>query len=213
MSWSLGEIEGLARKASRGGGFDWGMAEEAGKAVRWLASMGLPGPEALDAFLIAHDRTPHAQMRPVDVTASVWTSAGGAVCPISAGVALCDIAQDAGLPGEIQIPDCAYPLLLVPFVSAASEDGGHALQLIWEGGEFACASDIRGQTSAPMAPMGRALIRRGTAPGLPLPECQLRYDLDAEPAARLTELARRTHAPDTDASRLSGAGAGLSDND
>ncbi len=213
MSWSLGEIEGLARKAARGAGFDWGMAEEAGKAVRWLASLGLPGPEALDAFLAAYDRTPHAQMRPVDVTAPVWTAAGGAVCPISAGVALCDIAQDAGLPSEIQIPDCAYPLLLAPFVSAASEDGGHALLLAWEGGEFACASEIRRQTPAPMTPMGRAFIRQGTAPGLPVPGCQLRYELDAEPAARLTELARRTHAPDTDASRISGAGAGLNDND
>ncbi len=213
MSWSLGEIEGLARKAARGAGFDWGMAEEAGKAVRWLAGLGLPGPEVLDAFLAAYDRTPHAQMRPIDVTASIWTAAGGPLCPISAGAALCDIAQDAGLPGEIEIPDCAHPLLLIPFVAAASEDGGHALHVVWEGGEFAFASDVRGLATAPMAPTGRALIRRGPAPDLPLPGCQLRYDPDAAATARLTDLARRTYAPDTDASRISGAGAGLSDND
>ncbi|WP_113911817.1 DUF3726 domain-containing protein [Roseovarius dicentrarchi] len=213
MSWSLGEIEGLARKAARGAGFDWGMAEEAGKAVRWLAGIGLPGPEVLDAYLRAYDRTPHAQMRPVDVTAQVWTAAGGAVCPISAGAALCDIAQDAGLPAEIRIAHCAHPLLLVPFIAAASEDGGHALHLIWEGGEFAFAADIRGTARTPMAPSGRPHILRAAAPDLPLPECQLRYDLDPEPAARLTEFSRRTLAPETEASRASGAGAGLNDND
>ncbi|MCQ0092290.1 DUF3726 domain-containing protein [Roseovarius sp. M141] len=213
MTWSLGEIEGLARKAARGAGFDWGMAEEAGKAVRWLAGLGLPGPEVLDAFLAAYDRTPHAQMRPMDVTAPTWTAAGGPLCPISAGAALCDIAQDAGLPGDIAIPECACPLLLIPFVAAASEDGGHALHVVWEGGEFAFASDIRGHATVPMALMGRAVIRRGTAPDLPLPRCQLRYDLDSAPAARLTDLARRTYAPDTEASRTSGAGSGLSDND
>ena len=30
MSWSLGEIEGLAKKATRGAGYSWGLAEEAG---------------------------------------------------------------------------------------------------------------------------------------------------------------------------------------
>ena len=37
MSHSLGEVEALARKAARGGGYSWGMAEEAGFAVRWAS--------------------------------------------------------------------------------------------------------------------------------------------------------------------------------
>ncbi len=213
MTWSLGEIEGLARKAARGGGFDWGLAEEAGKAVRRLASLGLPGPEALAAFLATHDRTPHGRMRPIDTGAPVWQAAGGALCPISAGAALCDIAQDEGLPPRITLDTCLWPLLLLPFVAAAAEDGGHALRSTWEGGDFSFAAEIRGSAPGAMRDMGRVVIRRDEAPNLPLAQCRLRYDLDAAAAACLTELAHRTYAPDSDASRASGAGAGLSDND
>ncbi len=53
MSWSLNEIEGLARKAARGSGLSWGLAEEAGKATRWLCAAGLPGADALAGLLTA----------------------------------------------------------------------------------------------------------------------------------------------------------------
>ena len=36
MSWSLSEIGALATKAARGSGMDWGLADEAGYAVKWL---------------------------------------------------------------------------------------------------------------------------------------------------------------------------------
>ena len=37
MTWSLNEIESLAKKAARGAGLDWGLAEEAGKTTRcWV---------------------------------------------------------------------------------------------------------------------------------------------------------------------------------
>ncbi|MGC1487905.1 MAG: DUF3726 domain-containing protein, partial [Albidovulum sp.] len=51
--YSQSEIEALGIKAARGAGYDWGMAEEAGMAARWLAHEGLPGPELLLACLQA----------------------------------------------------------------------------------------------------------------------------------------------------------------
>ena len=213
MSWSLSEIEGLARKAARGGGFSWGMAEEAGKAVRWLASINLPGPEALANFLEAYDRTPHALMRPGDTSINTWRAKGGTICPISAGAALCDLAQSDAPSRDIHIIGCAYPLLLLPFVRGASEDGGQPERMIWNAGVFAFAADVRGHTDAPMTACADVQIRAGTADDLPLPSCQMRYDLAEGPAARLALMAARTYAPDTDESRTAGAGAGLSDND
>ena len=53
---SLPEIESLVVKAARGAGYNWGIAEEAGFAVRWLARTGLPGPEILLAHLQEFDR-------------------------------------------------------------------------------------------------------------------------------------------------------------
>ncbi|MEL7259121.1 MAG: DUF3726 domain-containing protein, partial [Pseudomonadota bacterium] len=46
MSWSLNEVESLARKAARGAGYSWGLAEEAGKATRWTCAAGWPGGTA-----------------------------------------------------------------------------------------------------------------------------------------------------------------------
>ena len=50
-NYSLGEIDSLARKATRGAGYSWGVAEEAGKAVRWLSAYGYPGAEILANYL------------------------------------------------------------------------------------------------------------------------------------------------------------------
>ena len=36
MHASLNEIESLCKKAARGAGMSWGLAEEAGKAAKWL---------------------------------------------------------------------------------------------------------------------------------------------------------------------------------
>ncbi len=213
MSWSLSEIEGLTRKAARGAGFCWGLADEAGKAARWLASYGLPGPEVLADFLEAFDGTPHAEMRPHDVDAARWQAHCGTICPISAGTALCDLAQCDIPIRDICIIACAQPLLLLPFVSAAAEDGGQPLRLTWKGGDFSFVGDACGQTTAPLTACADVHVTHDRAEQPSLPPRQMRYDLDAACAGRLAAMAARTYAPDTEESRISGAGAGLTDND
>ena len=51
MIYSLSEIDAQCKKATRGAGFEWGHAEEAGKAARWLAKHELPGAALLAAYL------------------------------------------------------------------------------------------------------------------------------------------------------------------
>ncbi len=62
MICSLNEIEALARKAARGGGMSWGLAEEAGKAVRWLSDNGFPGPWLLSKLLLQNDGKPYSEL-------------------------------------------------------------------------------------------------------------------------------------------------------
>ena len=51
MNYSLNEYEALAYKAARGCGLAWGLAEEAGKAVRTLSALGLESaPILLEAL-------------------------------------------------------------------------------------------------------------------------------------------------------------------
>lgn len=51
MSYSIGEIAALSRRAVRGAGYPWGIADEAAWAVSWLQRAGLPGADALASGL------------------------------------------------------------------------------------------------------------------------------------------------------------------
>ena len=53
MTLSLNEVQAQAFKAARGAGYAWGLAEEAGKATRWLCGHGLDGVALLVELLEA----------------------------------------------------------------------------------------------------------------------------------------------------------------
>ena len=192
--WSLNEIEALARKAARGAGFEWGLTEEAGQAVRWLEARGLPGAKALEFAL----------------NAGVLDDAGR--CAISLGCAICD---GAVTPVSLSSRDVIAPLLLLPFASWWSEQHKQSLTLSWPDGaidiEGACfAIGPAGVTVPPRADI--AFIDR-KARGLTQVNVGFRAQVDCETYVALSAFAQRTYAPSTEVSRLSGAGAGLSDND
>jgi len=60
MLCSLNEIEAQLRKAARGAGLSWGLAEEAGKAGRWLAMHGIDALPAFAALYEQNDGRPYA---------------------------------------------------------------------------------------------------------------------------------------------------------
>ena len=68
MSHSLNEIEALGKKAARGAGMPWGMAEEASKALRWLCAHGIDGMTHLARLLKRNDGMEHAQIAPQTLT-------------------------------------------------------------------------------------------------------------------------------------------------
>ena len=45
--YSLGEIEAQCKKASKGVGLSWGLAEEAGLIARHLSELNLPGSDTV----------------------------------------------------------------------------------------------------------------------------------------------------------------------
>ena len=48
---TLSEIDTTSKRATRGAGFSWGIAEEVGKNMRLLELFGLPGIKNLNQFL------------------------------------------------------------------------------------------------------------------------------------------------------------------
>jgi hypothetical protein len=213
---SLNEIESLCKKAARGAGLSWGLAEEAGKTARWLSGNGLDGPALLAAQLRLDDGCEYAQLAP-DTGAEKWELTGRAMCPLMAGVTLSDHAYLLRENGSIQLGEMTHPQLLMPFSSAAARQLGIALQLSWQGCvlEFSPSGEVLliqadsfasphvvGVNCTCIAPASR----NGKALGGSI------HALAASVHDYLDSLAARTYVPASEASRLSGAGAGLSDN-
>lgn len=224
---SLNEIEAMARKAARGAGMSWGLAEEAGKAARWLALHDQPGLAALVDLLEWRDGRAHEMLRPHETTgadgARLWQAAGDALCPVAAGTALVDFAFDLRrADASIRLHTVRAPLLLLPFLARAAAEEGRAFAMT-------CGTPEQGPATARLSPGGPI----GPLPRLPgeadilirpaadddahskkaPPRVARGVTVDRRVWARAERLAHRTYVPASDGSRLSGAGAGLGDND
>jgi hypothetical protein len=222
MTFSLNEIEAMGKRAARGAGLPWGLAEEAGKAARWLTARGYPGASLLADILTRNDRQDYAKLAPADVD-GVWQATSGRLCPLISGAALCDRAAEIAEGRVIEFGPTAQPLLLAPFVAGAVKLTGLAMALGWDGVVMILTPDgevIEGDRISLTARSADSVDCRRVNDGndlaataVPAPSSsEAGRDVDATTWSRLTNFAQRTFAPATEASRLSGAGAGLSDN-
>ena len=178
MSYSLGEIEVLCRKAAKGAGFTWGEAEEAGQAMRILAASQLPAVEAFSAYL--QSPTSHE-------------------CPIRLG---CELVDGVNL----GVFSSAHPLLLMPFVARIAASQEAPLSLIGDSFEAVAMPDLTIIASRVSdASTGLQLTKAAPQQGL---SRIYRAQASEDDLARLNEFAHRTYAPETEARKRSGAGAG-----
>lgn len=193
MTVSLNEVDALAKKAVRGAGYAWGIAEDAGKAVRWLCARDVDGCAALARFLDGPERE--------------------GLCPLTAGVALSDAAEGLWA-APLQLQGVLQPVLLVPFAGMAARAVDSWVSVEWDGAQvwtdgtaLSVAGHVAGSRSDVTVALGRGpssgALRRRVSRAAPTAATQ---DV-------LLRFAHLTYAPATEASRLSGAGAGVSDND
>jgi hypothetical protein len=209
IALSLGEAEALLRKAARGAGRSWGMAEEFGRALRWLEGSGLAAM-ALAADLLAQtDGMADAALAPT------WGGQGGLahhgaqpLCPIALGAALSDHANALGAMGRIG-PVLA-PLLVLPHMADIARRHGQGYAVTWGESRFALtARGALGAHNGPApaqrladwvawGPSDTAHEGTGTRPH--------RAQCPSSAYASLNRLAERTFAPETEARRQSGAG-------
>jgi len=216
MTFSLSEIEAMGKRAARGAGLSWGLAEEAGKAARWLAEHDLPGPQHLADVLTRNDGCKYEDVAP-DESRQHWQASIGRLCPLTTGAAICDLATEIAEGRDIELGSTDHPLLLAPYVAGAAKLTGTAIELTWAGARLVLASEetlIEGNTAAVNVPNAdHVRCRRVETPKTNRPMKTEGQSVDAETWERLNTFAQRTFAPATDASRRAGAGAGLVDND
>jgi len=216
MNYSLNEIESMCKRAARGAGMHWGMAEEASKAVRWLSAYDLPGVPSLASLLERNDGKSYEELAPIS-NSGVWMAASGTLCPLCTGAAICDSATAISGGQVIKIGSIAFPVLLIPFVSSAAKMTKTALSLSWTNVVIDISPDgirIDGRADDVCVEQiddVQCARSADTASTFVVPS--FRRDVDTNAWGRLNIFAQRTFAPATAASRLAGAGAGLTDTD
>ena len=218
MKRSLNEIEQTCRKAARGSGLPWGVADETGRAIRWLQAFQLDGVSSLVALLESVDHH-----RPVDYAPEsldgVWHGPNNVLSPIMTGLALSD-CMGLMQGRSIETGEIAWPVLVTGFVGHTLLNREQSVTIGW----LSIGLSICRDRLTIIGDMGDLYTDRAgwlTCEKLP-------YDgdsgvsrapgvgdtrVDAQTWEKLENRAHLTYVKATEASRLSGAGAGLNDND
>ena len=215
---SPNEIESAVKRAVRGAGFAWGLAEDMAKAVRWLETRGAPGLTVLADHLEMIEGL-DSQAMAVVIEGQRWCPAGGFLSPVLAGPALSDAAAVVAASEAFTLTRVAAPLLLAPFAAAVSEVTRQPVRMAWPNAELECANGtVRCDTSlatlASPAP-GDVRITLAQSPGQARVLATSQAGIAVDPALwkRLSVFVGRTYVPASALSRSKGAGAGSIDND
>lgn len=211
MTYALNELDSLLRKATVGSGFPVGHATAIAAAGVWLARRGFPVCEIVEGALgdgMAANQMVH------DNGVTRFQAARAAID----GIAAIDLLlADAGA-ARVILCDLDEPRLLLGLAGATGDASGVGFSLVTGDDE----SVVGAETA--IAPATFRLTRgctleltfRPDLPGRDTAPSATRYD----PAATgdggwdaIQRLAHKTYVPASDQSRLSGAGAGLTDND
>ena len=209
---SLNEVESLAAKAGRGGGFSWGLAEEIGRSARRLAQGGLPWAEAL---LTLAARAEGLQA-PVSAHAEQWrrrqsaTGSKAPLCPVRTAALLMDdpaILEAAPL----HLANVGAPLWIVGMLAASSAADG--FEIAWPGAsaragrQGVIASEPEGAWLAAAADVSISPVAAASTSLSPL----RRSSVDDVILAALGSFAARIYVPASESSRARGAGGGSVD--
>lgn len=202
MSLSLNETQSLVKAAARGAGLSWGEALDYANAMRWM------GVHGIDAWTLCADHLEDvaagALVVPSDFAQCL--DADRALCPVRCGLMLSD-NRFAMQESEVTVRDLAYPVLILPFLALS----GQGMRLSGAGFSVTITREGWDGTLPPTRPVC-AQVQPVTDQAVKSTH-QTRVPLSDTDRHRLLALAAKTYAPATEASRLAGAGAGLSDND
>lgn len=194
VSRTLSEIRAMATKAVRGFGCDWGMAEEAGFAVRVLESHGLPGVRVLARSL-------------ADARDCMACRHGAPICGLAAMTALSD--RLPSVEDGVPVGPVDSPLLLAAPLIMYAQAHGLTYRLAWDTGAVVCGPSgvvAEGTLDAPKTAWIALETLEHASDQSRGPSWQSRL-IAARDWDYLEVLAARTLVPETEASRALGAGA------
>ena len=196
---SLYEIETTVKRSAKSQGLSWGVSEEIGKAVRVLEQSGLQG---LESFKNIIDYGFDNLIKLSDINQKETSD----LCPIHFGIFFQDQSHLKEMHQTFEFKSLQEPLICIPFLIKAAKKN-----LIY----FHIHSD---NLKISITPSEITSIDRNKIPNLVnnfsihvTPQRQSQYS--DKTWEDLYQLSLETFVEETEEKKLSGAGAGLSDND
>ena len=201
---SLSEIDTTSKRATRGAGFSWGIAEEVGKNMRLLELFGLSGIKNLNKYLKDYKKK---QFQKITLISEINEANKYPFCPIILGTNFIDQVKLLDKKKNIQISNVAFPILFLPFVSRASEIIGKRIFLQIEEKEFL----LNLNQSIYSNYLKNEILENCNTVNINFLENNNLFNENEW--SELYRLSEETFVEETDSLKIGAAGAGLTDND
>ena len=201
---SLSEIDTTSKRASKAAGFSWGVAEEIGKSIRSLELFGLPGIINLNLYLKKIKKKHPEKLNKIDKENKPQNKE---LCPIYCGVAFLDQCKQLENLVSIKFYNVNYPLLILPFISRASEILGKKILVQFNNTSFLTNFD-KSILSKNIDEKVNPLTNK-----ISIEFLENKNSFSDQDWKELYQLSEETFVEESDSLKQSGAGAGLTDND
>ena len=199
---SLSEIDTTSKRASKAAGFSWGIAEEIGKAIRSLELFGLPGIKNLNLYLNKIEKNHPEKVNKIDKE-----NKNKELCPIYSGVAFLDQCQKLEILKNIKFYNVNYPILILPFISKASEILGRKILIKFNKSSF-------------LMNFNKSIFSNNLenhnidlANEISIEFLENKNSFSDTEWKELYKISEKTFVDESDSLKVKGAGAGLTDND
>jgi len=199
---SLSEIDTTSKRASKAAGFSWGIAEEIGKAIRSLELFGLPGVINLNLYLKKIKKN-----HPKKINKIGKENKNKETCPIYCGVAFLDQCKQLENLEIIKFYNVNYPLLILPFISKASEILGKKILIQFNNTSFLAnfnKSILSKNIDKQISPLANEIN---------IEFLENKNSFSVQDWKELYKLSEETFVEESESLKSKGAGAGLTDND
>ena len=199
---SLSEIDTTSKRASKAAGFSWGIAEEIGKAIRSVELFGLPGVINLNLYLKKIKKN-----HPKKINKIGKENKNKELCPIYCGVAFLDQCRQLETLEIIKFYNVNYPLLILPFISKASEILGKKILIQFNNTSFLAnfnKSILSKNIDKQISPLANEIN---------IEFLENKNSFSVQDWKELYKLSEETFVEESESLKSKGAGAGLTDND
>ena len=202
---SFSEIETTSKRASKAAGFSWGISEEVGKNIKNLEMFGLPGLKNLNLYFKKIKKSPSEKPSKIQKKNK---SKSKELCPIYCGTAFLDSCKKLENLKIIKFFNVSYPLLLLPFLSRASDIVGKKMSVKYEKNNFLLNFD---KAIFSNSSNNGKIIAKTKEISIIFLENNNSFSL--KEWKELYKLSEETFVGETENLKIKGAGAGLIDND